>query len=119
MWIDNIKEWTDKSLGETQRMAHNRVQEVLVVDKQRGAEEWNIWLEEYEIYECSKELDFKVQIGIFLNIIGSEGVKIFKNFKEEIKIKIEETDKKLPGKLLKYSELCCPMVVATKNQTER
>ena len=67
-------------------MSEFRVPEVLVVDKQRGAEEWNRWLEEYEIYECAKELDLKsekVQIGIFLNIIGSEGVKIFKILKRK------------------------------------
>ena len=84
------------------KMSEFRVPEVLVVDKQRGAEEWNRWLEEYEIYECAKELDLKsekVQIEIFLNIIGSEEVNIFKNFKEEeITIKIEGTDKKVSGK---------------------
>ena len=56
-------------------------------------------VKEYEIYECAKELDLKsekVQIGIFLNIIGSEGVKILKNLiEEEITIKIEGTDKKV------------------------
>ena len=36
MWIDNIKEWTEKSLGETQRMAHNRKEwKICVMKKTR------------------------------------------------------------------------------------
>ena len=35
-------------------MSEFRVLKILVVDNLRGAELFNIWIEEYEIYECAK-----------------------------------------------------------------
>ena len=81
-------------------MSECRVPEILVVDNLRGAELWNRWIEEYEIYECAKEIENKpekVQIGIFLNIIGPDGVKIFKD--EEITVIVKEKNVNESGKL--------------------
>ena len=84
-------------------MSEFRIPEVLIVDKHRGSELWNRWIEEYNIYECAKEIENKpekVQTCIFLNTIGTEEVKIFKSFKdEEITVKVEEKDEKINGKL--------------------
>ena len=84
-------------------MSEFRIPEVMIVNKHRCAELCNRWIEEYDIYECAKEIDNKpekVQIGIFLNIIGTDGVKIFKSFKdEENTVKVKDKDEKINGKL--------------------
>ena len=99
-------------------MSEFRIPEILIVDNLRGAELWNRWIEEYEIYECAKEIENKpekVQIGIFLNIIGPDGVTIFKSFKDkEITVIVKEKNVQLSGKLnldwikTQFNKYCIP-----------
>ena len=83
-------------------MALFRIPEILVVDGIRGAEIWKSWILNYNIYERASEIEVKsqkIQIATFLNIIGQEGIDIYKSFDDnEIEELIDGKTKKIKGK---------------------
>ena len=83
-------------------MALFRIPEILVVDSIRGAEIWKSWILNYNIYERASEIEVKsqkIQIATFLNIIGQEGIDIYKSFDDnEIEELIDGKTKKMKGK---------------------
>ena len=64
-------------------MALFRIPEILVVDSIGGSDIWNNWIQDYNIYESSNEIEWKsqqIQIYTFLNIIGQEDIDIYNTF---------------------------------------
>ena len=52
-------------------MSECRIPEILIVDKIRGPEIYERWIQSYEIYENARELENKSensQVGIFLKL---------------------------------------------------
>ena len=73
-----------------------RIPEILDIESLTGPDNWKRWLQSYEIYENSRELDTKtekVQVAIFLNTIGQNAVDIFNSFDSHV-IEVEINKKK-------------------------
>ena len=61
-------------------MAGLKAPEEFDLDSSNAKQEWNTWIEQYDLYACATELDSKdekIQIATLLTCIGACGRKIY------------------------------------------